>query len=839
MSDPKSQLDDSPERIPASGAGSRSRLLRRLLGYFTRLRAWAAGHWLRSVAVACIILVLIASTMAGWAYLASVALRSGQPSIGVAFKALDEGRFEEARAAVSRMLKSGRLPRSEYGGPLFVLGAVKTHEAEHQAGADQRRIDYLVASRYLKEARSYGFPPERATVALFLLGTSLVESAQFDEGIETLNELLASKLPADHPLVWETHRVLANTCLLMPRPIPDKALEHNEALLGRPNLSLDEQGGVLMQRAECLARLERFEEAQAAAATVPPEANRRGEVQLMQGKIVLDEINATLQRIATQDRQRVISDSAAKVAAAMQLLEQAKSLDEQKTHVTRQAGYHIGRGLELQGNRDAAVQQFARTRQLYSDTVEGIAAALAEADLRRQQGDIEGSLVAYRRVLESFNSPATYQSIIMPLSQVRDRMMAALKYYVEREHFAEAIDLLEDFPPMFSRTEQLELRGDTLQQWGNKLAGEAVENDAQSGADRSAGLHHLRAAGLAFEQLAELRYATRFYSDDLWHSAENYFRGHSFSRTVDILSKYLDNEPVLRNAEAHLRLGQAYLALGKIPQSIASFEECIEFHPLDSSTYQARIDCAKAYWNQGNTSRAEQLLRDNIAGSALKPISREWKDSLFELGMLLHEMGRHEEAIGTLEEAVERYPQDAQRLVAQYLIGESYRRWGQEQFARVEQARTTSEREKNLDLATQRLTTALLHFEEVQRTITLKTHDINREPLMGTMLRNCYMLEGTVLFDLGHYTHDLGRYKEAIEAYSNVASLYPDEPFVLETFVQIANCWRRLQRNDKARGSIEQAQIALDRLPPEADFASATALNREEWRLLLADMIRW
>ena len=79
---------------------------------------------------------------------------------------------------------------------------------------------------------------------------------------------------------------------------------------------------------------------------------------------------------------------------------------------------------------------------------------------------------------------------------------------------------------------------------------------------------------------------------------------------------------------------------------------------------------------------------------------------------------------------------------------------------------------------------------------------------MGTMLRNCYMLEGTVLFDLG-------RYKEAIEAYSNVSSLYPDEPFVLETFVQIANCWRRLDRHDNARGAVQQAQIALDRLPAE------------------------
>ena len=72
-----------------------------------------------------------------------------------------------------------------------------------------------------------------------------------------------------------------------------------------------------------------------------------------------------------------------------------------------------------------------------------------------------------------------------------------------------------------------------------------------------------------------------------------------------------------------------------------------------------------------------------------------------------------------------------------------------------------------------------------------------------------------------------------------MASLYPDEPFVLETFVQIANCWRRLKFNDKARGSIQQAQIALDRLPPDADFAGATTLNRDEWRMLLADMSKW
>ncbi|MEX2315929.1 MAG: hypothetical protein WD669_02185, partial [Pirellulales bacterium] len=67
----------------------------------------------------------------------------------------------------------------------------------------------------------------------------------------------------------------------------------------------------------------------------------------------------------------------------------------------------------------------------------------------------------------------------------------------------------------------------------------------------------------------------------------------------------------------------------------------------------------------------------------------------------------------------------------------------------------------------------------------------------------------------------------------------PNDPFVLESFVQIANCWRRLDQIDKARGAIQQAQIAFDSLPAGADFTASTALGRDEWRLLLADMAKW
>ena len=153
----------------------------------------------------------------------------------------------------------------------------------------------------------------------------------------------------------------------------------------------------------------------------------------------------------------------------MQQLQQARSLDDENGLVTRQTSYHLGRGLQLQGQSDEAVKQFARTRQLYGDTLEGLAAALAEADLLRQNGDFEGAMLGYRRVLETFADTTEYRSVVLPLPQLRERLMLALRDFVGRKRFADALVLLEYFPPLFTRAEQLELRGDTLERWGNDL----------------------------------------------------------------------------------------------------------------------------------------------------------------------------------------------------------------------------------------------------------------------------------------------------------------------------------------------------------------------------------
>ncbi len=795
------------------------------------VRVWTTGHWLRSVVVATTMLTLIGLTIGGWAYLANVAIHAGEVDPDNAMKAFDEGHYEEARTAVRRMLTGGQLPRSEYGGPLLVLGALKVKDAEEQPTAERRRIEYTVAARYLTEARAYGVPENREDTGDFLLGRSLIESGQLDEGVRVLNELTSHKITAPNIAV-EARRLLADTCLVMPQPQLPQALRHNDSLLAIEGLTDDQRADALLQRAECLSRLERFTDSRQAIEQVPGDGSHAAVVAITKGRILLDEVEARLQKLPPADRLPASSQYANQVAAALRELRNGSQLDSQKKQWAYQSTYQIARALHLQGDTDGALKQYARTRQFYADTYEGLAASLMEADLLRQKGELDAALLGYRRVLESYSVIPVYRSHVLPVARLREHLMAAFKDMQQRQLYNEALALVDRFAPLFTRPEQLELRGETLEQWGAMLLSRVADDNPSAHRDRAAGLQRYRAAGVAFEALAEARFATKAYTSDLWRGAEDYIRGQSFSRAIKLLDKYLENEPELRNGQALLRLGQSHLALNHISQSIAALQECIEFHPLETSTFQARVDCARAYWQKGDTAQAEQLLRYNISSSTLRPASPEWKDSLFLLGMLQHEQNRYEEAIDTLENAIERYPEDAQRLAAQYMLGESYRRWAQDFLADARRATTASERDKSMQEAEKRLNTAYDHFGKVQRTITLKTHDIHSDPLLGSMLRNCYMLEGSVLFDLN-------KYKEAIEAYSNVSSLYPEEPFVLETFVQIANCWRRLDKHENARGAVKQAQIALDRLPPNSDFASTTILNRDEWRNLLTNMSKW
>jgi tetratricopeptide (TPR) repeat protein len=170
-------------------------------------------------------------------------------------------------------------------------------------------------------------------------------------------------------------------------------------------------------------------------------------------------------------------------------------------------------------------------------------------------------------------------------------------------------------------------------------------------------------------------------------------------------------------------------------------------------------------------------------------------------------------------------------MLARYLIARAFHSASMIPKKNMESANTDSDRQKNRQLYMDYLAQALDNYLSVKRSITLGDHK-NNDPLNRNLLRNCYMMQGSVLFQLR-------RYEEARKTYANVTTLYQQEAFVLESFVQIANCWQRLNEPVKARGTIEQAKLVLERLPADTDFKLATNLNRQGWELLLEQLGKW
>ena len=55
----------------------------------------------------------------------------------------------------------------------------------------------------------------------------------------------------------------------MPQPEFDKALQHNTVVLADPELTPEDRADALLQQAECLSQLDRFDEPQSAGGRYP------------------------------------------------------------------------------------------------------------------------------------------------------------------------------------------------------------------------------------------------------------------------------------------------------------------------------------------------------------------------------------------------------------------------------------------------------------------------------------------------------------------------------------------------------------------------------------------
>src|SRR5690606_36844843 len=125
-----------------------------------------------------------------------------------------------------------------------------------------------------------------------------------------------------------------------------------------------------------------------------------------------------------------------------------------------------------------------------------------------------------------------FDNPLMPESEVRQRLMGVYEQCVEEHRFGEALTLVDLFEPLFGRVNCAELQAKTHQQWGERLLNDAHLNDPVRNEKAREGRYHLRAAALAYEELARLRFASSKFTDDLWVAADCNCKGQSYNNAA-------------------------------------------------------------------------------------------------------------------------------------------------------------------------------------------------------------------------------------------------------------------------------------------------------------------
>jgi tetratricopeptide (TPR) repeat protein len=308
-----------------------------------------------------------------------------------------------------------------------------------------------------------------------------------------------------------------------------------------------------------------------------------------------------------------------------------------------------------------------------------------------------------------------------------------------------------------------------------------------------------------------------------------------------------------------------FASMDKSDDAMKSLQQILVSNIDTPLVYDARLELAKLKRQQDAFDEAQDLMLENLSGD-LRPESPIWRESLFELALMLFSRGekgllsaRNEieanpsksrdflnqvessqvqllDSVQRIEEFLRRYPTDVRRFQFLYQMAKAYQHasyWPELQLRESKIAnedRLTSLKMQKKDLLVQ----ARKAYSRLRQEI-LADRDASREAVsnLDDLLRNSFFGEADLYFNEEEY-------EEALIAYTDAANRFINEPESLEARKQIALCQRKLGRIADCRRSLELARDSLQRIPADQDakFKAVTPHDRAGWDRYLTALIQ-
>lgn len=820
------KAEKAAEAAPKPSLGQRLRAIR-------QLPQWVRANSIKAAVIFSVTFSVMGALLFGWAVMSA---KSRQERLEASYKpadafaALDAGDLPKALHIAQLAERHGNISTDDAGGPAFIFGVAALHRADTPLIVQQRRA-YQIAAHWFDEAYRRGLPEGREPQGLYYTGKSLYLADRFAEAIP----ILEKAIPVNPDDANELRRYLARSLFLKAEPNVAAALAEIDKYLAESKPDDQSRRSAILERAEMLLRLGKLAEARAAVAEIPADVKQHAEAQLIEARVILQQA-----RIAThgQGEETKSSPSSvlpppaaspetqAELAKAAELLEQVKRADGASAGVVSQACYVLGHVYDALGKVDDADEQFQQTYRRAVDSPEGFAARIQSAHLLRRRDKSDDALVLYEETLKEMEPEKRYSNRWLPLSELKSRMLMSYQDFFQRKQFAAAAKLADLLQPLVDEDVAVQLAADAYAARARQI----MSGDGGGPLDPRHPPEQVRelyrTAAKMHERLAVLHFSTRDYPEQIWTSAQYYLRGRDYDNASRQLRKYLEVDSRLHQASALVGLAEVMLTKERHAEAIVLLKQCLDAHPRDPAVFRARLLLADLYGEMNQWDLAEKTLLENLESNALTPSGEEWRRSLFALGRMLYDRARYDEAAGRLDEAVERYPDDSEACEARYCAAESHRRIAQRQESEIPTDALPIERAKFSRAAEIEYRKSLEHFEQTIQVARTPGPSHFDEVGRLAMLRNSLFARGSVL-------HSLARYDDSIRAYQTAVAAFPQSPAVLDAYLQMADCHRRMHRLNEARGTIEQAKLMLNRIPKDARFDAVSNYGREEWTRLL------
>jgi tetratricopeptide (TPR) repeat protein len=193
-------------------------------------------------------------------------------------------------------------------------------------------------------------------------------------------------------------------------------------------------------------------------------------------------------------------------------------------------------------------------------------------------------------------------------------------------------------------------------------------------------LHRLNRPTESLETYTRAAAITTPTGDDLKVVGLNYVLLDDYADAIQWLKKSVEVQPTHKDAWYYL--GRAYYSKGQLREARAAFEKVLELHPQDT---KAQTNLGLVLETSGQTEAAIEAYRTAIAWQEKGGEASE--QPYANLGSLLLERGRAQEAVGALEKAVAMAPRNA---FCHLKLGIAYRQLGrlQESEQQLNQATT-------------------------------------------------------------------------------------------------------------------------------------------------------